>query len=107
MAWIKVKWLKAHWDYAYFAGEIGKITSDRAAKLMEQGFILPLPDDDPLKEPTEQKVNTLPSDMPGRTLLFDVGYDTLEKVREAGDTLLDDGISKTTYRNIKKYLAGK
>lgn len=96
---IKVKWLKAHWDYAYSQGDIGYVSADKAAKLLNGGFVMPLPDDE-----EAEKVNPLPVDLPGRGPLFAVGYETLEALKQAGDSLLDAGISITTLKKITTYL---
>jgi hypothetical protein len=97
---IKVKWLKAHWDFAYSEGNIGHVTAEKAAMLLKGGFVIPLPDDE-----EEEKVNPLPADLPGRGPLFISGFVTLDQVKQAGDSLLDAGISTTTLKKIKTYLS--
>lgn len=99
--YIKVLWLKGHWDYGYFAGQNGIVDSRRAPELLKGGFIIPLPDE------KEEKVNPLPEDMPLRAKLFELGFDTIEKVREAGKSLLDEGISNTSLKKISAYLKDK
>lgn len=95
---IKVRWVKAHWDFAYSEGQIGYVTAKNAEMLLKGGFIIPLPDED------EEVVNPLPKDLPGRDILFNSGFDTIEKIKEAGDSLLDAGISTTTMKKVKAYL---
>jgi hypothetical protein len=95
---IKVKWLKAHWDFAYSEGDIGHVTAAHAAMLLKGGYIIPLPD-----EP-EGEVNPLPADLPGREILFNAGFKTLDEVKSAGASLTDVGISNTTIKKIMAYL---
>lgn len=95
---INVYWLKAHFKYAYSAGDHGMVDANAAPALIKGGYIMPLPD-------TEvEKVNPLPEDLPGRTAIFNAGFDSLEKIKEAGDSLLDAGISTTTLKKVKTYL---
>lgn len=95
---VKVFWLKAHFKYAYSAGDHGVVDADLAPGLMKAGYIIPIPD-------TEvEKDNPLPADLPGRTILFNAGFETLVAIRNAGDSLLDAGISNTTLKKIKAYL---
>jgi hypothetical protein len=96
---IKVLWLKAHFKYAYNTGDNGYVDAEKAPALMREGFIMPIP------ETEEVKVNPLPEDLPGRTALFHTGFDTMAKIRAAGDSILDAGISNTTLKKIKTYLA--
>jgi hypothetical protein len=111
---VKVKFLKSHPSFAYFAGDVGFITAAWAAKLLDEGYILPIPDavgevvfTTVASTASETKVieNPLPKDLPGRNKLFAAGFDTLEKIKEAGDSLLDCGISKNIATQIKKYVA--
>jgi len=99
---IKVKWLKAHHAFAYSAGNIGSVTPDAAAKLLKGGYIMLLPADE-----DEPPANPLPEDLPGRDVLFESGFDTIEKVKKAGDSLLDTGISGNTLKRVKSYLKDK
>lgn len=98
---IKVRWIKAHWDFAYSEGNIGYVTPKSAEMLLAGGFIIPLPDED------EDEVNPLPEDLPARTVLFAAGFKSLDDIKAAGDSLLDAGISVTTLKKVKKYLAEK
>jgi hypothetical protein len=97
---VKVLWLKAHHKYSYNTGDNGIVDANLAPALIKGGYIMPLPDTN------EEKANTLPEDLPGRTILFASGYDTIQKIKEAGDSLLDAGISKTTLTRVKKYVLG-
>jgi hypothetical protein len=96
MALIKVKFAKAHWLFSYFAGDIGYVTPENAEMLLNGGYALPLPDDG-----EADKVNPLPEDMPARDILFDQGFDSVDKVKEAGDSLTDiKGIGKGTLKQL-------
>jgi hypothetical protein len=97
--YVRVLWIKAHHRYAYSAGNHGIVDAAFASDLIKGGYIIPLPDT------VEEKVNTLPQDFPGRTVLFSSGFDNLEKIRQAGDSLLDAGISKATLTKVKTYLS--
>ena len=99
--YVKVYWVKAHWGYSYSGGDTGIVLASKAPELLEKGFIIPIPDEE---EKPQEKVNPLPSDLPGRTILFDAGYETIDQIRAAGDSLLDAGISNTTLRKVKNYL---
>jgi hypothetical protein len=98
----KVKFLKSHPAYSYFAGDSGEITDEAASKLLSQGFIIIVPE--PEKRESKKVVNPLPEDLPGRDKLFEVGFDSILKIKEAGDSLLDAGISNTTFKKIVSYL---
>jgi hypothetical protein len=106
---IRVKFLKAHFKFAYSAGDVGYVTPDWAVKLANEGFAFPLPDDGAgdvaVAASVPAKVNGLPADLPGRAKLFENGLDTVEKIGEAGDDgLLELGLSKGTVTKIRKYL---
>jgi hypothetical protein len=95
---IKVKWLKAHWNYSYSAGDTGSLFADLAPALLKGGFIIPVPETDDKKE------NPLPEDLPSRDLLFKNGFDTIEKIKEAGDSITDiKGIGKGTLSQLAEW----
>jgi hypothetical protein len=120
---IKVKWLKPHSSFGYFAGDLGYVTADWAAKLVATGYVMLLPEDGlvipavPSSPPVVPLIggqisgskddNPLPEDLPGREKLFEAGYRELEKIKEAGDLLMDAGISKSMCKSIAKYLKAK
>jgi hypothetical protein len=115
---IKVKFLKSHSAFSYFAGEVGYVTPAWAEKLLPLGYIIIIPEE--IKEfgPSGDAgsgsasdgsgvTNTLPADLPARDKLFAAGFDTIEKVRAAGDGLLDVvGVSNNILKKINKYLKG-
>lgn len=103
MQYIKVKFLKSHPEFAYFKGDVGEITEDNAARLLESGHIIILPEGS-----GEGDENTLPEDLPARDILFAEGFDTAEKVKEAGESITDiKGIGKATYKQIVAYFEPK
>ncbi|HNY52938.1 MAG TPA: hypothetical protein PK727_04650 [Bacteroidales bacterium] len=99
MAWIKVFWLKSHPDFSYFPKQTGVVQSEKFDSLFSGGYITPLPD---VKDKAE---NPLPADLPGRDILFEAGYDSIEKVMRAGNSIADLDLSGATVTKIKKYLA--
>jgi hypothetical protein len=99
--YIPVLWVKAHSKYAYSAGQEGIVKADQVPDLIKGGYLIPV------TETQEKKINPLPDDLPGRDKLFEAGFDDLQKIREAGDSLLDAGISNTTCKKINTYLKGK
>lgn len=117
---IRVKFLKSHPAYGYFAGDTGVVSGDASEKLLKGGYIIPLPDAEDMivgggppgtseggiaNSAKPAKVNGLPADLPGRAKLFENGLDTVEKIGEAGDDgLLELGLSKGTVTKIRKYL---
>ena len=101
MSLIKVYWIKSHPDYGYFTGDTGVIQSEKFNALFKGGYVSPLPN----KEDKDPE-NSLPVDLPGRGILLKAGYDSLEKIQKAGDSIADLDLSKATVTKIKKYLAG-
>jgi hypothetical protein len=106
---IKVKWLKAHYKFAYSKGDIGYVTPENAAMLLEGGFVITLPEEKEETKVAEKQVKTnpLPADLPARSILFASGFDSIVKIKEAGDSLLDAGISVSTLKKVKKYIVEK
>lgn len=95
---VRVIWLKGYPGHVSFAGLKSSVDASLAPKLFKDGFIQLLPDEQ------EESVNTLPEDLPARDKLFAAGFTTIDQVKEAGDSLLDAGISNTTLKKIKSYL---
>jgi len=105
---IKVKFLKSHPDFGYFAGDTGLISPKAAEKLLQGGYIMIIPEAEIYTAPIPPaKVNPLPEDMPGRDRLFDAGFVTIEEIKEAGDSLLDAGISNNILKKVTAYLKDK
>lgn len=102
---IKVKFLKSHPGFSYFAGDTGLISPKAAEKLLQGGYIMIIPEAEIYVPP--EKINPLPADLPGRDVLFVAGFDTIAGIKEAGDSLLDAGISNTTLKRVKTYLKDK
>ena len=100
MQFIKVKFRKSHPEFAYYAGDIGSVTEESAAKLLESGHIILLPEDE-----IEEKENTLPEDLPGRDKLFAAGFGTIESVKEAGESV-SDVLNKTELKKLNTYFEG-
>ncbi len=95
--YVNVLWVKAHPKYAYNKGDRGIVLADRAPSLLKEGFIIPVPDEDENK-------NTLPEDLPARDVLFEAGYDTIEKIKKAGESLIDvKGIGKGTLKQLEAW----
>lgn len=99
MKYIKVKFLKAHPEFSYSAGNVGIVEDEKAAQLLNKGYIMLLPDDS-----NEGADNTLPEDFPARDILFAEGFDTALAVKGAGEAITDvKGIGKGTYKQIVAY----
>lgn len=94
---VKVLWIKAHPKYAYSAGNTGLVMADRAPQLVKEGYVIPVPDAE------DKKDNPLPEDFPGRDKLFAIGFETVDSVKQAGEALLDEGISQAMLKKIMKY----
>jgi hypothetical protein len=98
---IPVLWVKAHPKYSYSAGQEGIVKADMVPDLIKDGYIIPVP------EGKKEKTNPLPEDLPARDKLFAAGFDDLKKIREAGDSLLDAGISNAMCKKITAYLKNR
>jgi hypothetical protein len=94
--YIKVLFLKAHPKFAYHADQIGLVNAKKAVMLFKEKFAVPAPDGG--------NDNTLPEDFPVRDLLFEAGYDTVEKIKAAGDSLTDvKGVGKGTLKQLENW----
>jgi hypothetical protein len=100
---IKVKWLKAHFKFAYSKGNVGFVSAGDIVKynLLEGGFVMLIPE----AEKYSEQINPLPADLPGRDKLFIAGFDSIEKIKQAagGDSLLDV-VSNAVLKKLVKYL---
>lgn len=97
--YVRVKFIKAAYGYAYSAGDTGIVDAEKAPDLIKAGCIQVLPDEDP----DEDAENTLPEDLPGREKLFRAGFTYVDKVREAGDGL-KDLLTKKELKDLGNYL---
>lgn len=108
--------MRAHYKFAYHAGETGYVTAEWAEKLVAGGYVIPVPE--PIGVSPDgggasgadgdggEVVNPLPADLPGRDKLFEAGYLSVDKVKIlTEDMLMDAGISKTMAKKIKKFFA--
>jgi hypothetical protein len=96
---VRVQWLKSHPEFSYFAGDNSTLPADKAAILSKSGHINIFPGVE------DKDVNTLPEDLPCREILFAAGFDSVEKVKEAGESLIDiKGIGKTSVKNILDFI---
>jgi len=95
---MKIKFKKSAPGFAYFAGEIGDINPEAAAKLVDEGFAIIVPE-------TEGEKNELPADLPCREILFNAGLETVEDIKNVIDTLTEiKGITKKTAEKIAAYV---
>lgn len=95
---MKIKFKKPAAGFAYFEGDIADIDSESAAKLVEDGFAIIVPD-------TEGNENTLPEGLPCREILFNSGLETIEDIENVLDTLTEiKGIGKKSAEQITAFI---
>jgi hypothetical protein len=83
---------------AYFGGEIAELSNEVAARLINQGSAIMIPD-------TIGEVNQLPPDLPYRELLFDAGFETIQDIINAQKALSTiKGISPKAALKIMEYI---
>ena len=100
METLKIKWLKRNIKWAYWPGDIADIKADQVEELVASGHVILFPGVD------EKEENPLPEDLPCRDLLFENGFDTLEKIKSAGESLTEiKGIGKKSFEDIAAYLS--
>jgi hypothetical protein len=100
MAKVKVKFLKSHPGFAYFAGDVGEMEAAKAAALLNKGYVITLPEES--IEVIED--NPLPEDFPARDILWAEGFSSIAQVLEAGESLKAiKGIGKGMYQRIINY----
>lgn len=98
---MKIKFKKSAPGFAYFEGDIAPLNPELAAKLVDEGYAIIIPD-------TEGDDNELPEDLPGRLILFKEGIKTLEDVRKIAESLTDiKGIGKKLAAEITEYITEK
>ena len=99
--YIDVKFIRKHSMYAYMPGDLGKVRSTEVPELLEEGYILVLPDDD-----DGEKENPLPQDMPLRDEIFNkLGTNNAEEVKALleGGKLAEEGFTKAKIAKLDKY----
>lgn len=102
MAKVNVLWRKKHHEYGYFAGDNGVVEAAAAADLYKKGYLIILPDE---AAAALTNVNPLPDELPGREILYEEGFTTLEAIREAGESLkLIKGIKQKMYTMIMAFI---
>lgn len=98
-----VTFIKPHFQYAYFAGDTGKVFESQLESLMDGGFVKYYPGDD-----GEGHDNPLPEDLEARELLFKNGITKLSQIKELGESLTEiKGIGKATLKAILQHAAIK
>lgn len=105
---VNVVFRMPHPDYGYFAGQSGKVDAIKAQKLLQDGYIIIAPEKEEPAVPADiapmEVINPLPADFPARIILFEAGFDTVDKVLQAGESLTDiKGIGKGTLRQIDNW----
>ena len=71
--------------YGYVGGETAELADETAGKFIEDGSAILIPG----TEGESDDNNSLPEGMPARDLLFNNGYESIEQILEARDTLVD------------------
>lgn len=95
---MKIKFKKSAPGFAYFAGDVADVNPEAAAKLVDDGFAIIVPE-------TEGDDNELPEDLPGRLILFKEGIKTLDDVKKITDSLTEiKGIGKKLAGDIVAYI---
>lgn len=102
MAKVNVKWRKKHHMYGYFEGAIGTVDAAAAAALYRDGYLIILPDE---AAEVGANINPLPEDLPGREILYEEGFTSLESIKTAGESLkLIKGIKQKMYSMIMAFI---
>lgn len=85
--------------YGYFGGETAELPDDIAAKFINSGAAI-------MVQKTEggEDDNTLPEDLPMRDLLYENGYESVEQILDAKETLTDvKGIGNASASRIIEF----
>ena len=86
--------------YGYFGGETAEIADETAGKFIEDGSAILIPK----TEGENDDNNSLPEGIPARDLLFNNGYESIEQILEARNTLVDiKGIGKVAALKIIEF----
>lgn len=85
---------------AYFAGSKADLPADKADELEKAGYVEKILDVSGVVE------SDLPDDLPARGILINAGFNTINKVLAASESLLDiKGIGKATANHIINMLS--
>ena len=88
--------------YGYFEGAIGTVDAAAAAALYRDGYLIILPDE---AAEVGANINPLPAELPGREILFEEGFTSLDKIKEAGESLkLIKGIKQKMFSMIMAFI---
>ncbi|MEI7524552.1 MAG: helix-hairpin-helix domain-containing protein [Mariniphaga sp.] len=99
METLKIKWLKPHPGYAYFAGDLADLEPEAVESLSNSGHVILFPGED------KKEVNTLPEDLPNRDILFENGYTSSEQIAAASNAISGiKGISKKSAELILEFV---
>jgi hypothetical protein len=93
---VRVKFIRSGAPYglAYSAGATGvPLDTKRADALVESGVVEILP-----------SFNDLPDDLPGKSKLIDIGFETIDQVKGAELSILP-GITKALAKKIHQYIS--
>jgi predicted flap endonuclease-1-like 5' DNA nuclease len=95
---MKIKFKKSAPGFAYFTNDIGDIEPESAARLVDEGYAIIVPE-------TEGDDNELPEDLPGRSILYKEGIKTIEDVNKIIDSLTEiKGIGKKLAAEIFEFI---
>ena len=95
---MRVKEKKPIKGYGYFPNETAEIPYAEALKFVESGLVIIIPETEGAND------NPLPEDMPCRAALFKNGFETVEQILSAKESLSEiKGISKKSAESIIKF----
>lgn len=82
----------------YFGGDTAELPDDLASDLVKGGAAVLVPETD------DGEKNPLPEDLPMRNLLWENGYESVEQILDASETLTDiKGIGPSSADRIVQY----
>lgn len=95
---MKIKFLKPVAGFAYFEGDVAELADNLAAGIVAKGAAVIIPE-------TEGPVSNLPLMIPARAILVREGFETIEDIRAAVDTLSQiKGLNKKTVKEITDFI---
>lgn len=94
---VNCKFIKSgiRFNLAYKVGEVGRLTESQAKELQAAGVIEVL-----------THFNQLPEDLPGRSVLLNHGFTTIEEINSIADLTELEGIGKRLQEKIRDYING-